>query len=352
MAAVSSTSASTATFNRGDPCSGPPPTLHLSREQLKYCSEALDFFKKKLRTPSNIAQEFDRLQEMRLTKDEMMRKCSVALQYVNLPKNRYTDVLPFDNNRIILNSTRDGISMGSDFINASSIGVASGEKVSRFIATQGPLPETFEDFWEMIFQHRCPVIVMLTLVDKHKMMRKCADYFQSNDGFRQFGKISVETKYTRATVSSLVLRCLEVKHTELVKPALSVLHIQYPEWPDHGVPGDTASVREILKRINDVPPNSGPIVVHCSAGIGRTGAYCTIHNTIQRILIGDMSSLDLMKTVAEFRSQRIGMVQTMEQYFFCYSAIVDELEDLLAMSKSEALEGTFASYTSFSAGQI
>ncbi|XP_074589325.1 protein-tyrosine-phosphatase PTP1 isoform X2 [Curcuma longa] len=337
MAVVSSAAASSAAYSPTDACCDPPPPLRLSGEQLKHCSEALAFFKKKLRTPAKIHQEFDRLQELRFTKDEMMRKCSVALQYVNIQKNRYTDVLPFDGNLITLGSTRESSSKGNGYINASFIGVASGENVSQFIATQGPLPETFEDFWEMIFQYHCPVIVMLTLADNHKMMKKCADYLPANNGCGQFGGISVEIKYT-SYVSSLVIRCLEVKHRELAKPALSVLHIQYPEWPDHGVPGDTSAVREILKRTFHVPPKDGPIVVHCSAGIGRTGTYCAVHNTIQRVLVGDMSSLDLMKTVAEFRSQRIGMVQTLEQYFFCHDAIVDEIEDLIQKSKSETHE--------------
>ncbi|KAK8935415.1 Protein-tyrosine-phosphatase PTP1 [Platanthera zijinensis] len=91
---------------------------------------------------------------------------------------------------------------------------------------------------------------------------------------------------------------------------MSVLHIQYPDWPDHGVPQDTAVVRDILKQTYHIPSHLGPIIVHCSAGIGRTGTYCVIHNNIQRILISDMSSLDLSKTVADFRSQRMGMVQT------------------------------------------
>ncbi|KAF9608485.1 hypothetical protein IFM89_009851 [Coptis chinensis] len=143
---------------------------------------------------------------------------------------------------------------------------------------------------------------------------KCGDYFQVQDGSKEFGNISVSTKWTRTTDTSLILRCLEVKYKESDETSHSVIHIQYPEWPDHGVPGDTIAVREILKMIYHVPPNLGPIVVHCSAGIGRTGAFCTIVNTVQRILDGDMSALDLVNTISLFRSQRNGMVQTMVQF--------------------------------------
>lgn len=262
-----------------------------------------------------------------------MRRCRVALQAVNSNKNRYTDVLPFDDSRVTLNLTKGTESSGNGYINASFIMIPTTGNASRFIATQGPLPETFEDFWEMIIQYRCPVIVMLTLVDNPKMMKKCADYFQAENGLREFGKIHVFTKWTRISKSSLVLRCLEVKNNKSEGPAHSVLHIQYPEWPDHGVPAETVTVREILKRIYHVPSDLGPIVVHCSAGIGRTGTYCAIHNTIQRILVGDLSSLDLVKTIVNFRSQRMGMVQTAEQFFFCYAAIVHELEELISKSK-------------------
>ncbi|ONK58020.1 uncharacterized protein A4U43_C09F7020 [Asparagus officinalis] len=270
---------------------------------------------------------------MRLTKDEMIRRCRVALQDVSLDKNRYTDVLPFDNTRVALNSSKGNKNMRNEYINASFITTASSGNVSRFIATQGPLPETFEDFWMMVIEYHCPVIVMLTVVDKPKMMKKCADYFQGENGYREFGNISVSTKCTKISGSSLVQRFLEVKNKESGDPPLPVLHIQYPEWPDHGVPEDTIAVREILKKLYHVPPDLGPIVVHCSAGIGRTGTYCAIHNTVQRILAGDMSSLDLPKTIADFRSQRMGMVQTVEQFIFCYAAIVDELEDLISKYK-------------------
>jgi len=247
---------------------------------------------------------------------------------VNVEKNRYSDVVPFDKNRIVLNPCKDSSAKG--YVNASLIKTSESESISQFIATQGPLPHTMEDFWEMVIQQHCPIIVMLTrLVDNNRTV-KCGDYFQDEDGPREFGNISLTTKWIKTTDTSLMLRNLEVNYKETEDQPMSVLHIQYPEWPDHGVPKDTVAVREILKRLYQVPPSLGPIIVHCSAGIGRTGTYCAIHNTIQRILAGDMSALDLAKTVALFRKQRIGMVQTMDQYFFCYNAIVDELEDLTA----------------------
>ncbi|PPS18527.1 hypothetical protein GOBAR_AA02055 [Gossypium barbadense] len=248
----------------------PPPKISLTPDQFNYCSEALKLFSQKLQMPDEINREFSHLQANRITPSEMMRRCTVGFNGANLDKNRYSDVIPFDTNRVVLNSCKDYRPTAKGYINASFVTTSSSENISKFIATQGPLPHTYEDFWEM-----------------------------SED------------------------------------PPLSVLHIQYPEWPDHGVPTDTLAVREILKRVLQVPVNIGPILVHCSAGIGRTGTYCAIHNTVQRILIGDMSALDLANTISMFRSQRIGMVQTMDQYFFCYKAIVDELKELISDFSSE-----------------
>ncbi|KAG2253951.1 hypothetical protein Bca4012_057616 [Brassica carinata] len=310
----------------------PPHKLSLSPDQLSYCHQALKIFKEKISDPDSISREFANLQANRMRASDMLLNATVAMSNANFDKNRYTDVLPFDKNRVVLNPCKDSRSSADGFVNASLIKASSSssESVSEFIATQGPLPHTIEDFWEMVVQQHCPVIVMLTrLVDNYKTV-KCGDYFPAEDNKpREFGNISVMAKWVKTTDTSLLLRNLEVnyKETEGQQP-MSVLHIQYPEWPDHGVPKDTVAAREILKRLYQVPPSLGPIIVHCSAGIGRTGTYCAIHNTIQRILVGDMSALDLAKTVTTFRSQRIGMVQTMDQYFFCYNAIVDELEDL------------------------
>ncbi|PIA47272.1 hypothetical protein AQUCO_01400150v1 [Aquilegia coerulea] len=280
MAATSSSSSTSTSSRRSSlPSSKPidfssdsPPKLILSPDQQRYCSQALKLLKEKLQIPSTIRQEFKQLQDNRMKKLEMMKTCRVALEDINLNKNRYTDVLPFDDDRVVLKSSSKG---ESDYINASFIKVDSSERVSEFLATQGPLPQTFEDFWEMVIQYRCPVIVMLTqLVDNYKTV-KCGDYFQVENGVKEFGKICVSTKWTRTTDSYLVLRCLEVKHKETDEPVQSVIHIQYPKWPDHGVPAETLAVREILKMIYHVPPRLGPIVVHCRYRENR----CILYNS-------------------------------------------------------------------------
>ncbi|PIA47273.1 hypothetical protein AQUCO_01400150v1 [Aquilegia coerulea] len=235
MAATSSSSSTSTSSRRSSlPSSKPidfssdsPPKLILSPDQQRYCSQALKLLKEKLQIPSTIRQEFKQLQDNRMKKLEMMKTCRVALEDINLNKNRYTDVLPFDDDRVVLKSSSKG---ESDYINASFIKVDSSERVSEFLATQGPLPQTFEDFWEMVIQYRCPVIVMLTqLVDNYK--------------------------------------------TD--EPVQSVIHIQYPKWPDHGVPAETLAVREILKMIYHVPPRLGPIVVHCRYRENR----CILYNS-------------------------------------------------------------------------
>lgn len=130
----------------------------------------------------------------------------------------------------------------------------------------------------------------------------------------------------------LVLRSLKVQCNESDR-FTTVLHIQYSEWPDHGVPNDSSVVRKIMKRLHHIKSRRGfPIVVHGSAGLGRTGAYITIHNTIERILLGEQDALDVVETVRKFRSQRAGVVQTEEQLMFCYKAIVDELKELVQNS--------------------
>ncbi|WOG97330.1 hypothetical protein DCAR_0416670 [Daucus carota subsp. sativus] len=326
--------------------------LSLLPRQIKYCSEALKFLKNKRVYQSELLDaEFASLPQ-RVNGLEMLEaphRFSVAYSEKNLNKNRYTDVVPFDTNLVRLNPCKDYRPSATGYINASFLMASPSENVSQFIAAQGPLPvhsphatqgtilpsqgqipDTYEDFWEMVLQHRCPVIVMLTPFADDKKKKKCGDYFQTDDGPREFGNICVTTISTETTPDSLVLRNLEVKYKESEEPPLSVLHILYLDWPDDGVPKGTLTLRKIWRRLSTVLPIKGPIVVHCSAGIGRTGAYCTVHNTMQRILIGDMSAWNIGETVKTFRSQRIGMIQTKEQYDYCYDAVIEELEDIVS----------------------
>ncbi|XP_021760463.1 protein-tyrosine-phosphatase PTP1-like isoform X1 [Chenopodium quinoa] len=300
-----------------------PPQLSLSPEQIEYCNDAIHCLKENLGHPDFKEREFDLLEVESMKESDVEEKkeelCKVAIHVDNLNKNRYPNVLPFDSNRIVLT---DG-----GYINASFV-KSSAEHAPQFIATQGPLPSTFSDFWEMVLQYRCPVIVMLTRLFEGKL--KCDDYFQAENGPNEFGNISIVTTWIKETGSSLVFRHLEVTKAESKEPPLSVLHIQYLGWPDHGTPKDTLAVREIFRRTFHQSPSVGPILVHCSAGIGRTGTYCTIHDTIQRILGGDKSALELAKTVKAFRFQRAGMVQSLDQYKFCYKAVIDELEELIS----------------------
>lgn len=331
---VSVSSSSSPPNNLFDFESDNPSVLSLASDQVQHCAQALEAFKDKLKSKEVVLREFESLQAKRIRHSELERMCSVALDVVNVDKNRYTDVIPYDTTRVVLNSSSDYRPPARGYINASFVQASTAENAAGFIATQGPLPHTYEDFWEMVFQYRCPAIVMLTrLVDNYKTV-KCGDYFQAENGPREFGNMCIVTKWIKSAESSLILRHLEVTKAESEEPLLSVLHIQYPEWPDHGVPKNTLAVREILRRTYHLSPKLGPIVVHCSAGIGRTGTYCTIHHSIQRIVDGDMSALDLEKTVSAFRSQRVGMVQTLDQFLFCYGAIVDELEALISDSSA------------------
>ncbi|XP_065638701.1 protein-tyrosine-phosphatase PTP1-like [Quercus suber] len=112
----------------------------------------------------------------RITPSEIRRSCIVALDSVNLSKNRYSDVIPFDKNRVVLNSCKDYKPAARGYINASLITTSSSENISQFIATQGPLPQTYEDFWVMVMHYRCPVVVMLTRLVHNYRVLHCVEF--------------------------------------------------------------------------------------------------------------------------------------------------------------------------------
>lgn len=307
-----------ASFDPFDVDTDPPSRPELTPEQIGLCVDALAHFEYKGKRRDDLSDEF---RSLSVSDIRHMKTISVAHYPVNREKNRYIDVLPFDDTRVQLKSSARP--PNNDYINASFIKATENNRVATFISTQGPLVKTFGDFWEMVFEYQCPAIVMLTHFDSIK----CDKYLPPGSERRTYGNYDIKITKTRTDSHHLQLRDVKVQNIETGK-VHSVLHIEYPDWPDHGVATNTDAVREIWKRLHHIPTEH-PIVIHCSAGIGRTGTYITIHTTIERILLGDKSSYDLAKTVKNFRSQRPGMVQTEEQYKFCYRAIADELKDLL-----------------------
>ncbi|KAK3119449.1 hypothetical protein QOZ80_9AG0670730 [Eleusine coracana subsp. coracana] len=264
---------------------------------------------------TEIKKEFNSL-PARSEVNEIIELFTVARHPANRAKNRHQDVLPFDKNRVRLQNS------ANDYINASHIKTPGNDK-RKYISTQGPQPNMFEDFWQMVYENSCPAIIMVTPVEPEK----CHEYLPINkEGQRQYGKFNV--KITKTKHDGLVeLRALKIRRNEAEK-VHSVLHIRYSKWPDHHVPNDSTDVRKFLKRLYHIPKEH-PIVVHCSAGIGRAGSTITILNTIDRILLGEQSALELVETVRNFRNQRVGTVEREPQYTFCYAAIVDELKELM-----------------------
>uniref|UniRef100_A0A0A9CPN2 Protein kinase domain-containing protein n=1 Tax=Arundo donax TaxID=35708 RepID=A0A0A9CPN2_ARUDO len=211
-------------------------------------------------------------------------------------------------------------------INASLI-KNDGKDQTKFISTRGPQLNTFEGFWQMVYENHCPVIVMVTPF----FVGKCDEYLPLVKGQGVYGNINVQIKNT-VQDDQLVLRGLWLRRVDAQSLGCHfVLHIQYSDWPDHGVPNYNATVRQIMKRLYHIP-REHPIVVHGSTGIGRTGTFITILNTIERILDGEWAALYLDETVRKFRNQRAGMVEREEQYMFCYSTIADELNELVSNS--------------------
>ncbi|KAG6557699.1 hypothetical protein Mapa_000464 [Marchantia paleacea] len=304
------------------------PVTTLSDDQVVICRTAIRCMRG---SRSQIDRDFDQLMADKTVGQLNACKTNIAQHINNQAKNRYVNVLPYDDNRVTL--TVNG--HVNDYINASFIMDPVHEKLPVYIATQGPLSSTTNDFWEMILQEHCPVIIMLTpLVDGSQ--DKCFHYFPSElDKPVQYGRLSVTNKYMESMSNhSIVKRVFEVRM--LTDPETSphnVLHLEHLEWPDFGVPSTTAPVREMIRSVQFIPVDAGPFVVHCSAGIGRTGTYCAIDHTLRRIINGDLTAVDICQTIRTFRKQRFGMVQTRDQLRYCYQAVCDELEDMISYSQ-------------------
>lgn len=393
--------------------------------------------------------------EQKSSDDSFFGDYTSAHKPENRPKNRYANVLPLEDTRVVLSGSEKYPL--SNYINANYIsGSNTGDRA--YIATQGPLENTSCDFWRMVWEERVRVVVMLTNLfengrnkcfhyyphsrrrpnqeidmlsqttdqDYDRDQEKCKendhvkeaiqkenqkegeegeeeDYcgkhhqdhaqgpemmFEGN-GYQYKVELVQKKKKKHLIERVLELTQLESPHQTSNSPKLEVktiYHFQYTEWPDHGLPESTATFRELLTLVeqHNVKVQSRtvyqksenqdlmeedesdeddseeedetfkpPIVVHCSAGIGRTGTFCTVHSILNKLglLTSDTSALptressspsqqpsfsamssryadlDIMRRILQLRKERIGMVQTREQYEFCYRVILEALEE-------------------------
>uniref|UniRef100_A0A3Q1JJP2 Receptor-type tyrosine-protein phosphatase delta n=1 Tax=Anabas testudineus TaxID=64144 RepID=A0A3Q1JJP2_ANATE len=233
---------------------------------------------------------------------------------VNKPKNRYANVIAYDHSRVILSSI-EGVP-GSDYINANYID--GYRRQNAYIATQGSLPETFGDFWRMVWeQHTANIIMMTKLEEKSRV--KCDQYWPTR-GTETYGLIQV------TLLDTVELATYSVRTFALYKSGSNekreVRHFQFTAWPDHGVPEHPTPFLAFLRRVKACnPPDAGPMVVHCSAGVGRTGCFIVIDAMTERIK--HEKTIDIYGHVTLMRSQRNYMVQTEDQYIFIHDALLE-----------------------------
>uniref|UniRef100_A0A8C3TNL9 Receptor-type tyrosine-protein phosphatase F n=1 Tax=Catharus ustulatus TaxID=91951 RepID=A0A8C3TNL9_CATUS len=233
---------------------------------------------------------------------------------VNKPKNRYANVIAYDHSRVILTSI-DGVP-GSDYINANYID--GYRKQNAYIATQGPLPETLSDFWRMVWEQRTATIVMMTRLEE-KSRVKCDQYWPSR-GTETYGMIQVTLQDTVELATYTVRTFALCKNGSNEKTELR--QFQFMAWPDHGVPEYPTPILAFLRRVKACnPTDAGPMVVHCSAGVGRTGCFIVIDAMLERMK--HEKTVDIYGHVTCMRSQRNYMVQTEDQYIFIHEALLE-----------------------------
>uniref|UniRef100_A0A4W2EEY7 Receptor-type tyrosine-protein phosphatase kappa n=1 Tax=Bos indicus x Bos taurus TaxID=30522 RepID=A0A4W2EEY7_BOBOX len=243
----------------------------------------------------------------------------VAKKDQNRAKNRYGNIIAYDHSRVILQPVEDDPS--SDYINANYIDIwlyrDGYQRPSHYIATQGPVHETVYDFWRMIWQEQSACIVMVTnLVEVGRV--KCYKYWP--DDTEVYGDFKV-TCVEMEPLAEYVVRTFTLERRGY-NEIREVKQFHFTGWPDHGVPYHATGLLSFIRRVKfSNPPSAGPIVVHCSAGAGRTGCYIVID------IMLDMAEregvVDIYNCVKALRSRRINMVQTEEQYIFIHDAILE-----------------------------
>ncbi|CAM9757490.1 unnamed protein product [Lampetra planeri] len=265
-------------------------------------------------TATGMELEFKRLSN---TKMQTSRFITANLP-CNKFKNRLVNVMPYESTRVALQPIR-GLE-GSDYINASYID--GYRQQGAYIATQGPLPETTEDFWRMLWEQNSTIVVMLTKL-REMGREKCHQYWPAERSARyQYFVVDPMAEYN---MPQYVLR--EFKVTDARDgQSRTVRQFQFTDWPEQGVPKSGEGFIDFIGQVHKTKEQfgqDGPITVHCSAGVGRTGVFVTLSIVLERMRYE--GTVDVFQTVKMLRTQRAAMIQTEDQYQFCYQAALEYL---------------------------
>ncbi|XP_036401179.1 tyrosine-protein phosphatase non-receptor type 4 isoform X1 [Megalops cyprinoides] len=274
--------------------------------------ESMQQLKEGLSSGAVLAQ-FDQLYRKR---PGMTMSCAKLPQ--NISKNRYRDISPYDATRVILKGA-------DDYINANYINmeIPASSLINRYIACQGPLPNTCPDFWQMTWEQGSSMVVMLTTqVERGRV--KCHQYWPNPSGSATYGNFQV-TCLSEEGNSAFLVRDMTLTNLESSE-SRQLTQIQYLAWPDHGVPDDSTDFLDFVSLVRSKRAGKDePVVVHCSAGIGRTGVLITMETAMCLIECNQpVYPLDIVRTM---RDQRAMMIQTPSQYRFVCEAILKVYEE-------------------------
>ncbi|NWH37412.1 PTPRV phosphatase, partial [Chloropsis hardwickii] len=271
-------------------------------------------------------QEFEELKEV----GKEQSKVEAELP-ANVSKNRYPHVLPYDHSRVKLSQV--GEDPHSDYINANFMPGYTSQQ--EFIATQGPLKKTIEDFWRLVWEQNVCNIIMLTVCMENGRVL-CDHYWPSESAPVSYGQVRVHL-LMQSSSEEWTIREFKLWH-EGLRAERFVSHLHYTAWPDHGIPESTTSImtfRELVQEHIQSTKDAGPTLVHCSAGVGRTGTFIALDRLLQQMK--QEKVVDIFGVVYALRMNRYLMIQTLSQYIFLHSCILDKIleEPLLDLSGTE-----------------
>ncbi|KAM4580419.1 tyrosine-protein phosphatase non-receptor type 23 isoform 1-T1 [Odontesthes bonariensis] len=307
---------------QGDPYQAPERVAHLHGELERYRAR-VDSLEHPSENEGGLSVLDARWKELQDQQEKDARQLSIAIARCYTMKNRHQDVMPYDFNRVVLQSGKD------DYINASYVEDLS-PYCPRLIATQAPLTGTAADFWLMVYDEKVSLIVMLVSeqeLEKGKVLR----YFPMERG-QQLSQGPITLSLTaQKTTPTHVERMISLQYRDQSLKR-TVVHLQFTSWPEMSLPDSKSNLLRFIQEVHGhylhQRPLHTPVVVHCSSGVGRTGAFCLLYAALQELEAGN-GIPDLPLLVKKMRQQRKNMLQEKLHLKFCYETVLKHAEQVL-----------------------